>query len=195
MPPGPAAPSPAEASRGAGGPPVEDVAGALAQEGVALGREMRDRITAAGVDIGYGQRIMSGPLTTAALGEMGARGATIGRDVYVRQDILTQGGPAAAATVAHELTHANQPTGMSVESAEAQAYQVEAAVSQSFNMSELAREQPAKVPGKQDTSGPGAKTQKESKEEVIVDELADAVLELWTGALQQARWRQLGKPW
>lgn len=45
---------------------------------------------------------------------LGARAFTVGRDIYVRSDLVNQGTPEGEALLAHEITHAVEQTGGSV---------------------------------------------------------------------------------
>lgn len=159
---------------------VDDVAGALQEEGSTLSSALRERISPF-VDVSQGQRVFSGPTTTAALGEMGARAATVGQDVYVREDHAQD-----PATIGHELSHVAQGPGGSVETQEEQAYQVESEIRSSFQLGELAQEDPGTP---EVASDPGKEEEKSGKTDVLFAELVKTVSDIWADELEFRRWR------
>ena len=158
---------------------VSDVAGALEQEGAALAGELRDRIEPF-VSIGSGTRIFAGAIASRALDEMGAMGASVGRDIYVHQQMIQRGGADAAAVIGHEAVHAQRSRlgSGSVESEEEEAYKVESKIRESFQLGELAREQTPDLPGEGEDD-PASESDKDAKTEVMINDLADAVSDLW----------------
>lgn len=190
-----------DSAGGAAGSAVDQVAEALEQEGSALSSEIKSRIEPF-VNISAEARVFSGPVATAALSEMGAEGATVGSDIFVRQDIVRAGPQVAAPVIGHEMVHA-QKLFRSVESEEQEAYGVEAAIRRGISrattgplyrlqeeLKELASDQPyaadLDVPG---VSKPGAEASKESKSENLIDALTDKVAELWAREVDTAKQR------
>ncbi len=161
---------------------IDDVAGALAEEGQALAGALKDKIKQY-VDIPSDTRLFAGPIATAALGEMGALGASVGRDIYVREDVLARGGADAAAIVGHEAVHADRSRrgAGSVETEEKEAYRVEGLIRDSFNLSELVREQPPAPAGASAPAGAPsgeAEANEGMKRGALIEELVSAVTDL-----------------
>lgn len=154
---------------------ISDVAGDLAQEGQALSSALKDRIGPF-VDWGDDMQLYSGPVASAALDEMGAMGASIGRDVYVHQRVMQRGGVEAAAVVGHEAVHAQRSRlGQgSIETEEAEAYRVEAEIRSSFTLGELAKEHKPEVPGKGEND-PQAEAEEAGRRDIVAKDLLDLV--------------------
>ena len=173
---------------------VSDVAGELAQEGAPLASALKERIEPF-VQVGADTKVYSGAIASRALDEMGAMGASIGRDIYVHQRMMQLGGADTAAVIGHEAVHAQRSRlgGGSVESEEEEAYKVEAKIRDSFQLGELAREQAPDLPGKGEDD-PTAESEKDAKTDVMINDLADAVSNLWEdeavlSTLTPGRWR------
>jgi hypothetical protein len=158
---------------------VDELAGRLEGESTQISSEIRAAIEPF-VELSSTTRVMAGPVASAALDEMGALGATVGRDIYLHKNVLG-GDPRRAATVlGHEAVHA-QSFGGSVESQEEAAYAIEEQIRASFELGELAKERRPDVPGKGE-GDPSKKADEDSKKEIVIDELADAVLALMKNA-------------
>lgn len=172
---------------------IDDVAGALAEEGQALTGALKDKIKQY-VDIPSDTRLFAGPVATAALGEMGALGASVGRDIYVREDVLARGGADAAAIVGHEAVHADRSRrgAGSVETEEKEAYRVEGLIRDSFNLSELVREQPPAPGGASAPAGAPsgeAEANEGMKRGALIEELVSAVSDLMSWEVFAGRQR------
>ena len=167
---------------------VSDVAGELAQEGTALASALKERIEPF-VSIGSDTKIYSGKIASAALDEMGALGASVGSDIYVHRKIMKKGGVEAAAVVGHEAVHAQRSRlgQASVETEEEAAYKVESQIRESFQVGELAKEQKPDLPGVGE-GDPTAESEKEGKTDVLIEDLAEMVSEIWG---EEASWTSI----
>jgi hypothetical protein len=117
---------------------IDDVAQALHAEGGTLQASLKETVAPfLPGDIPYAQRVFQGAMTDEILSMMGAAGATVGGDIYMRSGLSAQ---QKAEIAAHELTHVTQRKGASLESMEQQAYAVEAHMSSYFEGAELAAE-------------------------------------------------------
>jgi hypothetical protein len=112
-----------EAQLAAADAEVDQVARAMEGEAGQIDSGVRRQI-APDVDVAAGQRVISGPVSTAALSQMGALGATVGTDIYVREDLS---GVQRAAVIGHEAVHA-KAAGGTVEEQESAAYATESAI-------------------------------------------------------------------
>ena len=167
---------PAEASAG---PLVQDVSRSLEQESGPLSADLMSSVEPY-VEASSDQRIISGAVSDMALAEMGALGATVGDDVYLRSDLS---GPALTAVLGHELTHvASSET--SVERQEEEAYGVEAKIrrrEESRQRSpewELARDEDASDAQLSEAFAAAGPATEADPKTLPVDRVTDAVLEL-----------------
>ena len=163
-------------SGGAGGGAagmISEVTGALEGESADLASGLKSQVESfVPGDISSTQRVFQGRMSDLVLGKMGALGATVGDDIFLKSDLS---GVQRASVAAHELTHTTQAQGMTLQAAETEAYDVESKVREAFDGVQLAAEQPRDARG----DDPVAEIDKKTSEEVSMEALAEATLYLF----------------